>query len=114
MIITEEVLWLGALVTLIFGGLIGLVRLQNWAARQIRKNKVIVVVYKDGKKHKYSFSSIRDAAANTIERIANGEGVSHMEQHGEKIWDAFSKNNKYSLVKLAAPKRHYLPFRSYY
>ena len=102
MIITEGILWLGTLITLIFGLLIGLVRLQNWAARQISKNKVIVVIYEDGKKHKHSFFSISEAAANTIERVANGEGVSHIEQHGEKIWDPFSKEYKYSLVKLAS------------
>ena len=101
MIITEGALWLGALVTLVFGVLIGLAILQNWAIRQIRRGQVTVVVYKDGKKHKYFFSTVHDAAANAIERVANGERVAYIKQHGEKIWDPFSKEYKYSLVKLA-------------
>jgi len=52
MIITEGALWLGALVTLGFGVLMGLAILQNWATRQIRRHQVTVVVYKDGKKYK--------------------------------------------------------------
>jgi hypothetical protein len=80
---------------------ISLARLQDWAAKQINKNKAFVVVYKAGKEYKYRFSTVRQAAANAIERVGKGERVTHIEKDGEKIWDAFSTTNKKSLVKLA-------------
>jgi hypothetical protein len=80
---------------------ISLGRLQDWVAKQLNKNRVTVVVYKAGKEYKYSFSTVKDAAANAIERVRKGENVAYIEAGGEKVWDAFARTNKKSLVKLA-------------
>lgn len=80
---------------------ISLARLQDWSAKQIKKHRVTVVVYEAGKEYRYSFSTVKDAAANAIERVGKGENVAYIEAGGEKAWDAFAKTNKKSLVKLA-------------
>ena len=75
--------------------------LQQWGGKQINKNKIFVVVQNDGKKYKYQFSTVKEAAANAIERVGKGENVWHIEKGGEKVWDAFSTTNKQSLWKLS-------------
>jgi hypothetical protein len=82
-------------------GFISFARLQNWVAKQLSKNRVTVVIHKAGKEHKFWFSTVKDAAANALERVGNGERVAYIEAGGEKVWDAFAKSNKKSLVRLA-------------
>jgi hypothetical protein len=101
MLIAPEVYFVGIILALILGVFIGLVRLGDWAAKRIDKNKAIVVVYKNGKEHRYSFRTVKDAATDAIERAGRGERVGYIEMNGEKLWDAFSTSNKNSLWKLS-------------
>ena len=65
-------------------GFISFARLQNWVAKQLSKNRVTVVIHKAGKEHKFWFSTVKDAAANALERVGNGERVAYIEAGGRK------------------------------
>jgi hypothetical protein len=104
MLIVPEVYFVGIAIALILGVMIGVVRLQDWAAKQINKNKVTMVVYKAGKEYRYSFSTIEEAAKDAIKRVGMGERVAYIQKGEEKIWDAFSASNKHSLWKLSGKK----------
>jgi hypothetical protein len=102
MLMANEVLWLGALVVLVLGVFVTLARLRAGAAKQmhIKKNlPVKVVTYRNGKSYKFAFSTIRDAAAYALDRLATGEGVAYIEANGITVWN--SLKGRQSLVELA-------------
>jgi hypothetical protein len=100
MIIGNEAFWFGALVTLVLGVLVILASLRARVARQVKKNlPVKVVTYRNGKSYKFAFSTIGDAAAYALGRLATGEGVAFIEANGERVWN--SLKGKQSLVELA-------------
>ena len=88
---------IGAALAIVFGLFITLVRLQDWAAKLINKNRRVVVVdYKTGKQSKYHFSTVKQAAAFALKRKG---GVAYIEADGKTVWH--SGNDKQSLVNLA-------------
>jgi hypothetical protein len=100
MLITNEAFWIGALVLGIF---VTLIRLQGWGAKKLAKQKEIhnpvkVVTFRNGQTYKFACSTIRDAAAFALKRLARGEGVAYIEANGETIWN--SLKGKESLVEL--------------
>ena len=97
MLIVNEGFWFG---TLILGVLVTLGGLQVWGAKKMEKNMPIkVVTYRNGKCYKFASSTIRDAAAYALKRLATGEGVAYIEANGEVVWN--SLKGKQSLVELA-------------
>jgi hypothetical protein len=100
MIIGNEALWSGTLIALALGVLVALAGLRSRAAKQRKKNlPVKVVTYRNGKSYKFAFSTIGDAAAYALGRLATGEGVAYIEANGETVWN--SLKGKQSLVELA-------------
>lgn len=102
MLIVSEVFWLGALVVLVLGVLVTVTKMRAGAAKQmhIRENMPFkVVTYRNGKCYKFAFSTIGDAAAYALRRLATGEGVASIEANGETIWN--SLKGRQSLVELA-------------
>ena len=100
MLIGNEALWFGALVALVLGVLVTLARLRAGEAKQLKKNMPVkVVTYRNGKCYKFAFSTIGDAAAYALGRLAKGEGVAYIEVNGETVWN--SLKGKRSLVELA-------------
>jgi hypothetical protein len=59
---------------------------------------VKVVTYRNGKTYKFAFSTIGDAVAYALGRLATGEGVAYIEVNGETVWN--SLKGKQSLVEL--------------
>lgn len=99
MLIANEVFWLGALVVLALGVLVTLARRAE-AAKQLKENlPVTVVTYRNGRSYKFAFSTVGDAAAYALGRLATGEGVAYIEADGETVWN--SLKGKQSLVQLA-------------
>ncbi len=97
MFIANGAFWVGALVV---GVLVTLANLQGWEAKQIEKNNPVkVVTFRNGHSYKFACSTIRDAAAYALKRLAAGEGVAYIEANGETIWN--SLKGKQSLVELA-------------
>jgi hypothetical protein len=99
MLVANEAFWFGAFGVLVLGVLVTLARMQARAAEQIKKNKPVkVVTYRNGKCYKFAFSTIHDAAAYALKRLATGEGVAYIEANGETVWN--SLKGKQSLVEL--------------
>jgi hypothetical protein len=97
MFIANGAFWVGALVV---GVLVTLASLQGWEAKQIEKNNPVkVVTFRNGHSYKFACSTIRDAAAYALKRLAAGEGVAYIEVKGETVWNSLS--GKPSLVELA-------------
>ena len=101
MLITNEVFWFGAL---FLGVFVTLASLQGWGAKKIAKqreskNLVKVVTFRNGQTYKFGCSTVRDAAAYALQRLARGEGVAYIEANGETIWN--SLKGKQSLIELA-------------
>ena len=100
MLIVSEAFWLGTLLVLVLGVLVILARMRSGAAQQIMKNMPVkVVTYRNGKCYKFAFSTIGDAAAYALGRLAKGEGVAYIEANGETVWN--SLKGQQSLVELA-------------
>lgn len=97
MFIANGAFWVGAVVV---GVLVTLANLQGWEAKQIEKNNPVkVVTFRNGHSYKFACSTIRDAAAYALKRLAAGEGVAYIEVKGEIVWNSLS--SKHSLVELA-------------
>ena len=100
MLIANEAFWLGALLVLVLGVLVILARMRAGAAKQIMKTMPVkVVTYRNGKCYKFAFSTIGEAAAYALGRLATGEGVAYIEANGATVWN--SLKGKQSLVELA-------------
>ena len=99
MLIVSEAFWLGTLLVLVLGVLVILARMRSGAAQQIMKNMPVkVVTYRNGKCYKFAFSTIGEAAAYALGRLATGEGVAYIEADGETVWN--SLKGRQSLVEL--------------
>jgi hypothetical protein len=97
MLIANEAFWFGALV---LGVLVTVGSLQVWGAKQTEKNKPVkVVTFRNGTCYKFACSTIGDAAAYALKRLATGEGVAYIEANGEVVWN--SLKGKQSLGELA-------------
>ena len=97
MLIANEGFWFGALALGVF---VTLASWQFWGVKQIEKNNPVkVVTFRNGKSYKFACSTIRDAAAYALKRLATGEGVAYIEANGETVWN--SLKGKQSLVELA-------------
>ncbi len=97
MFIANEAFWFGALVLGVF---VILASLQGWGIKQMEKNNPVkVVTFRNGQCYKFACSTIRDAAAYALQRMARGEGVAYIEANGETIWN--SLKGKQSLLELA-------------
>jgi hypothetical protein len=97
MFVANGAFWVG---TLVVGVLVTLASLQGWKAKQIEKNNLVkVVTFRNGHSYKFACSTIRDAAAYALKRLAAGEGVAYIEVKGETVWNSLS--GKPSLVELA-------------
>jgi hypothetical protein len=97
MSIANEGFWFG---TLVLGVFVTLGSLQVWGAKKIEKNKPVkLVTFRNGKCYKFACSSIQEAAAYALQRLATGEGVAYIEANGETVWN--SLKGKQSLVELA-------------
>ena len=99
MLIANEALWFGAFVVLVLGVLVSLARSRAGAAKQMRNMPVKVVAYRNGKCYKFAISTLGEAAAYALGRLAKGEGVAYIEANGETVWN--SLKGKQSLVELA-------------
>ena len=99
MLMANEALWFGALIALVLGVLVTLARLRAGEAKRMKKSlPVKVVTYRNGTCYKFAFSTIGDAAAYALGRLAKGEGVAYIEANGETVWN--SLKGKQSLVEL--------------